>query len=191
MVLVCGVGKNDADYEVQPRVNGKQTACPIYVKWKSMLERCYSDKVQRKHPTYKGCSVTEEWLTFSNFRSWMIRQDWEGNALDKDILLEGNKIYGPETCAFISSKLNSLLNEYVAGRGDQPLGINKHGKNYQARITKLGKRVQIGTFKTPEAAHDAYRAAKADVIELAANEQNDMRIRKALMKRVENLRKPI
>lgn len=33
----------------------------------------------------------------------------EGWHLDKDILLKGNKVYSPETCAFVPAKINSLL----------------------------------------------------------------------------------
>ena len=106
--LVYGVGINDADYVVQKwetigYVNGKQKQkliwiCPYYSAWKSMLKRCYSSKYQDKRPTYKGCSVSDEWLTFSVFKVWMEKQDWEGKQLDKDLLFEGNKIYSADTC---------------------------------------------------------------------------------------------
>ena len=92
--LVCGVGINDADYAVVEwetigYVNGKQNQkrvweCPYYKVWGSMLKRCYSDKYQERYQTYKGCTVSEEWLTFSNFKNWMEKQDWEGKHLDKE-----------------------------------------------------------------------------------------------------------
>jgi len=69
--LVCGVGINDADYEVQPIINGKRVMCPFYAKWVGMLERCYSEKFQNKWPTYIGCYVILDWIYFSNFKYWM------------------------------------------------------------------------------------------------------------------------
>ena len=100
--LVWGVGINDADYSVCPRVDGIHINCIYYQTWQSMLERCYSSKYQAKHPTYKSCTVCEEWLHFSNFRSWMVGQNHKGKFLDKDILELGNKIYSPETCIFVT-----------------------------------------------------------------------------------------
>ena len=130
--LVYGVGINDADYivciyEELPRTNGKQNQkivwrCPFYSRWMSMLRRCYSKAYQEKQPSYKGCSVCEEWLTFSNFKSWMETQDWEGKQLDKDLLVYKNKIYSPETCVFIDQRLNTFLVKSNKTRGDYPLG---------------------------------------------------------------------
>ena len=83
--LVFGIGVNNADYVVQKwetvgYVDGKRKRklvweCPFYRTWKNMLMRCYSTKFQERRPTYKGCSVSEEWKTFSNFRAWMEKQD--------------------------------------------------------------------------------------------------------------------
>ena len=33
--LVCGVGNNDADYAVNPRINGKRGMCPAYQAWRN------------------------------------------------------------------------------------------------------------------------------------------------------------
>src|SRR5690554_5417998 len=46
-------------------VNNKQTYA--YNVWVDMLRRCYSNKHLEKCPTYKGCSVCEEWHNFQNF----------------------------------------------------------------------------------------------------------------------------
>ena len=70
-----------------------------YRTWKSMID-LHSAKYQDKYPTYKGCAVSKEWLTFSVFKAWMVTKDWQDNHLDKDILFEGDKVYSPETCVF-------------------------------------------------------------------------------------------
>ena len=43
------------------------------------------------------------------------------------------------------------------------LGVSPHGKNYQTAILANGKRKYIGTFKTPELAHEAYLKAKREL----------------------------
>lgn len=114
--LVHGVGVNDANYPVvnyssTNKITGKptQTICIFYNTWKAMLERCYSESLKRRRPSYIGCTVCEEWLLFSNFKVWMETQDWKGNQLDKDLLIEHNKVYSPETCLFLSREVNSFL----------------------------------------------------------------------------------
>ena len=56
---VCGVGINDADYLVQPTVNGKKIKCPIYTMWSSMILRCYDSKYSSRFSTYHNCGVDE------------------------------------------------------------------------------------------------------------------------------------
>lgn len=125
---MCGVGVNDANYNVYEYgiVDGKHKAiwrCPFYNTWKNMLLRCYSEKEQLKHPTYKGCSVCEEWFTFSNFKAWMEQQDWEDKHLDKDLLKEGNKVYCPEWCVFADRKINNFVTDSGASRGAYMIGV--------------------------------------------------------------------
>jgi len=108
--LVHGVGVNDADYNTQI-VNNKKVIwrCPFYDKWYAMLKRCYSPLWHKQYPTYIGCSVCPEWRYFSKFRLWMENQKWEGMELDKDILIKGNRVYGPDTCCFIPQAINYLF----------------------------------------------------------------------------------
>tara|TARA_R110000824_G_scaffold126388_1_gene285928 strand:+ start:187 stop:615 length:429 start_codon:yes stop_codon:yes gene_type:complete len=140
-----------------------------------------------KQPTYKGCSVAEEWLTFSNFRKWMVEQDWKGKHLDKDLLVEESKIYSSETCVFICRKLNNLLNSNDNARGKLPIGVSKHGNNYQVHISKDGKQVRLGTFTSPEKAHAAWKKAKAKIILNALDLTNDIRVKDALRNRAQAL----
>ena len=184
MKLVCGVGINDADYAVQPLINGKQVKCPYYETWKHMLLRCYSDKWHDQNPTYKGCSAVKEWLTFSNFKNWMIQQDWQALALDKDIIEPNNKVYGPDTCCFVSKEFNNLLTDCAARRGDWPQGVSfdKRRGKFRARICICGKEKHLGSFFTPEAAYQTYLKYKMDYVLLVAHEQNDSRIKQGLMR---------
>ena len=198
--LVCGVGVNDADYMVQEWKywceNGKQKVkivwtCPYYSRWHSMMVRCYSKKKQEERPTYKGCSVCTEWLTFSNFKSWMEKQEWEDMQLDKDILFEGNKDYHPDKCVFVHRKVNSFLVDRGAKRGKYKIGVcldkDRKSKSYISRCRNpfTRKHEHIGRFYTEQEAHDAYRKRKYELaIELANSEYvTDERVKKALIER--------
>ena len=134
--LIYGVGINDADYTVDTNSGGKRKKCKAYTAWTSMLCRCYSDKYQQQFPSYKGCSVCDEWRLFSNFKKWFYAQPGnETYVLDKDLLVAENKIYSPETCLLIPVKVNSFLTERNAGRGKYPIGVHK----------RTGKEIFIAT----------------------------------------------
>ena len=159
--LVCGFGVNDSNYTTHQVIDSKRQICPYYVRWRGMIERCLSTKRQKKHPTYKGCSVCDEWRYFMSFKSWMIKQEWEGNDLDKDVKIKGNKVYSPSTCLFIPRALNTLLNDGAAMRGLHPKGVSfdRPNKKFIAQLKLNGKSTHIGYFSTPEEASEAYQAA--------------------------------
>lgn len=101
---------------------GKMVKHPVYTLWTGMLNRCYNRAYHRKHPTYIGCEVAQEWRNYQDFflsvRSvegfdkWCEYQMGESDvqyALDKDKKVEGNTLYSPQTCTFITVTENSLL----------------------------------------------------------------------------------
>jgi hypothetical protein len=180
---VHGVGINDADYLVAPRVNGGILMCPYYSAWTGMLDRCYRVDEHKRHPTYIGCSVVKEWHTFSVFRAWMQQQDWQGKELDKDILVPGNKVYSPSTCYFVTRAMNILLNDRRAARGDWPRGVYliKETNKFRAHISCFGKWKHLGVFDTPEKAETAYKKGKSDYIRSVAATEAEP-IRSALFK---------
>ena len=85
------------------RVKGK-----AYKTWVGMLERCYSDKCHQQHPTYTDCIVTPEWHNFRNFEKWFNENYSHGLHIDKDVKVKGNRVYGPNTCSFVSQAENSI-----------------------------------------------------------------------------------
>jgi hypothetical protein len=179
---VAGVGINDADYVVNPK-HGE--TCPFYIKWTSMLARCYSKKTQKYHPTYVGSTVVSEWHIFSNFKKWMEKQDWKGKYLDKDIIIFGNKEYGPDACCFVSNEVNSLLNDREGYRGKYPQGVVR--ADYQedimfaARISMHGEHRYLGTYKSINEAEIKYLLAKADHVKNLAKLEENTRINKGLI----------
>lgn len=194
---LAGVGNMDADYVVDRREywieGGKRKSrkiwtCPFYRRWADMISRCYNEKRLLDKSNYIGCSVCEEWLTFSKFRQWMQTQDWEGKHLDKDLLVRGNKVYSPDTCVFISGQVNSFLVERGADRGDCKIGVRfmaRLGK-FESTCSVSGKQRYIGLFDTELEAHKAWLAFKLEQAKILAAEQTDPRVAKALIERYEN-----
>ncbi len=173
--IIYGVGTNDADYQVYIKSDVVKIKCPYYQRWINMLKRCYSKVSLKERPTYIGCSVCGEWLLFSNFKSWMITQDWKNKHLDKDIISKGNKVYSPEKCLFVSSEINSLVNDQPRRRGKYKLGVSycEDRNKYQAGCNVNGKRVGLGRFDTEQEAHEVYMSFKTDLIRDVASEQSE------------------
>ena len=168
-----GHGINDADYIVHGSVDGNLVSCPFYRAWRDMIKRCYCHKFQSTNPTYVGCSVSTEWLTFSVFKEWMTDQDWQNKELDKDILIVGNKEYSSKSCIFISRQINSLLLDRAASRGEYPQGTGFHkltGK-YRAYCNVSGKSKHLGLFEDVRVAEIAYLEFKSSLVESIASKQ--------------------
>tara|TARA_R110000787_G_scaffold39142_11_gene98351 strand:+ start:2873 stop:3445 length:573 start_codon:yes stop_codon:yes gene_type:complete len=183
MKKIRGVATNDADYPVCPKVNGKTQWCPFYRRWKNMIERCYSQTYQETKPTYEKCYVTKDWLLFSTFKTWMEAQDWSGRALDKDLLVAGNKEYGPRTCVFIHNNINTLLTYDKRSSANLMPGVTKLGAKFRATIGTNTKTAHLGVFISEGSAHRAWRDAKAKIIEAARELTDDIRVKEALTKR--------
>lgn len=102
---MCGIGYhgcNDADSE-----------SISFKKWKNMMQRCYDKNVHKKYkPEYKDKTICEEWLNYANFRIWFdehyVPGKWQID-LDKDLLVQGNKEYSPETCVFLEHYQNTMF----------------------------------------------------------------------------------
>lgn len=165
---VYGVGINDVPKSSTSLLSAKE--------WYRMLMRCYSRKPRHNSYAYKDCLVCKEWLTFSNFKQWFDENHIAGYALDKDILVKNNKVYSPDTCCFVPTRINSLMIAANRRRGIYPIGVSSvpNGK-YIARIQKgdRSKQIHIGTFDTVEEAFNAYKEAKEAYIKEVAQEYYD------------------
>lgn len=174
-VRIFGVGIVDVGYKVEGTKDGKRFICPYFRIWRCMLQRCYYKPV----PSYVDCYVDERWHRLSVFKAWMETQDWEGKQLDKDLLFLGNKVYSPETCVFISGKLNTFIMSKYKEIGELPRGYGKVGNRYGARSS----RGHIGSFLTAEEAHAAWKAWKLEAVQELLEDVQDERILDAIKKR--------
>lgn len=88
--------------------------CDDYGIWYGMIRRCYSDKIQEKQPTYKGCTVHRKWHNFQTFSKWYKENhpnDGYKYHIDKDKILKGNMTYSEDTCCFLTPQENSEVSK--------------------------------------------------------------------------------
>lgn len=158
--IYFGVGIDDV---------GISRRTPLFMAWHGMLTRCYSELYHKQRPTYIGCSVCEEWKHLSGFKRWFDTHYRDGYALDKDIIKKGNKIYSPDTCAFVPVEINGLLVGRKKNKEGCPVGVSKvKGKErYDVHLSPYGR---IGQYSTVEAAFSAYVIAKERRVKEVAQE---------------------
>ena len=150
-----------------------------YSVWKEMLRRCCYEKFKKTHPTYKDCTVCEEWHNYSNFKKWYDDNYYEIKgeqmALDKDILVKGNKTYAPNTCMFVPQNINNLFTKSNKARGKYPIGVyfNKNKNKYQANCNIFNngksKLKYLGLYNTIEDAFKVYKEFKENYIKQVAD----------------------
>ena len=128
--------------------------------WYHMLYRCYSPRAKLTHPTYSECYVCAEWHNYSTFLNWYSDNYVDGFQLDKDIKIEGNKIYSPETCMLVSPKDNAAkaqAKDYVVTtpNGDE---IHVHNLADFCRANDLGQPNLVATISGRRDNHKGYTA---------------------------------
>ncbi len=156
----------------KPSENGKDTK--YYKIWYGMLQRCYDDKLHKRQPRYKDCYVEDYWLDFQNICEWLDENYYEVQGermhLDKDILLNGNKMYSRNTCLIVPQRINSLFIYKKNKNSDLPHGIHRHGSKYRAMCSDDSKKILLGTYKTIEEAFAVYKEFKESVIKQVSDE---------------------
>jgi hypothetical protein len=194
--LVYGVGINDLDYNPY-KIGGAEygkVVCPFYTTWKDLLKRCYKESYKAKFKCYAEVTVCPEWLYFSNFKAWMQQQNWEGRHLDKDLLIQGNKHYSPESCLFLQPELNCMLVscKKQSIERELPLGvvINKTARlktSYVARDTFNGKSRYLGTRSSSLEAHKLWQKTKLERFNYLQSQQTCERTKQGLQRIIDKL----
>lgn len=155
--------------------------------WYGMKKRVSNVKTR---PSYKGCTVSKDFLDFQFFAEWCNDQEGYGNdtwELDKDLLIKGNKVYAPSTCVFVPQEINNALTKSNKSRGNSPIGVSykKTNRKYVAQVGIGGCIRHLGMFDDEGSAFEAYKLAKEVYLkELAEKYKNvlDRRAYEALLK---------
>ena len=166
---IHGVGINDVPGAAK-QARQLQHERHYYIVWSGVLRRCYSPKEQVKAPTYVGCTVDPRWHYLSNFKQWYEEQgDITGKQIDKDIISPGNKVYGPDTCFFVPSRLNGFFIKRDKLRGKYPIGVFHDPRALNKRFLcsmsiGSGKTKHLGYYSTPEEAYQVFIQAKKEIL---------------------------
>lgn len=173
--VIYGVGIVGNKY-ITVDENSKSTK--EYAIWYHILQRCFDEKWKEKRPWYKDIKCCDEWLYYPNFYDWLHNQPnfdkwYEGKrwAIEKDILVKGNKVYSPDTCCLVPQNVNCLFLKREAERGKYPIGVRdtKDGFVAVCRNPFLDKSIEIGSYSTPEKAfYFGYKPYKEDIIKQVA-----------------------
>lgn len=159
-----GVGVNDWDDAVSINYSKK---IPEYQMWKDLLKRVYSDKYHQKTPTYVGVTVDHKWHSLKCFIEDVSKLKnyekglYEGYALDKDIVVNGNRHYSIDTCCFVPMEVNTQFKVLVKTNG-LPKGVYKNAPSgkYCCDCTTPEKTVYLGRYETPEEAFEVRKKFK-------------------------------
>ena len=152
---IYGLGINDLD-DIVIGENRK-----VYTTWRQMLCRCYDKAYKDKYPTYNGCIVAKEWHKLSVFNKCLDENYIEACCLDKDIILENNKIYSNKTCCFVPNEINALFKNNMF---ENNIHFDKSSMKYISSISIKGKYLKIGRYKDEHTAKNIYAYFKARYI---------------------------
>lgn len=154
-----------------------------YKAWGHILSRCYgTGSLRETNCCYKDSTMQESWWNFQTFAEWYYTNKPSCNyalQIDKDLKVPGNKVYGPDTCTFVPSAINSLFTGWLDNR-DLPRGVtvSKLTGRYIAKTNHaeggLRRQIHIGTYDTIEEARLAYIDYKATIATDVANRYKDI-----------------
>lgn len=160
-----GVGEHSPTFGGRSTIAGER--------WRQMLKRCYEDGYKSKNPTYKDCTVKDEWLNFQSFAEWHMRQpnhDDRSLELDKDLIEIGNKEYGPDVCSLVPKRVNCLIGIRTKNNGLKT-GVSWHskGRRYQVDCRdENGAPRFLGWYECKHEAAEVYRDFKESVLKKVA-----------------------
>lgn len=172
--LINGVGvKSKGRHKTYD--NGAPTR--VYETWRRMIARCYCPKLRSQQTAYSDCSVDSDWLDFQVFAEWFESHE-HGKTdyqLDKDILVNGNRVYSADTCCLVPRQLNNLLVSRHTGEEPYPQGVyfQKALNKFSSRVSINGKKKHLGCFLTADEAYMAYVLAKEAYVKEKALEWRD------------------
>lgn len=156
-----------------------------YSIWNGIYMRCY-----KQNDVYEGASMCDLWKHDKDaFAEWWSSEYYEcggeSMAVDKDLLIPGNKEYAPDKCCIIPQTLNTMLSnckkhrlgKWRSSKMELPLGVRYDGgmKMYYGEFKPFGhdEVIRLSYWNTPEKAFEEYKRHKqADILIMADKYKN-------------------
>ena len=116
------------------------TGTRIYRCWYHMIQRC----AYRKRYIQRGISVCEEWLDFSTFYAWAMKNGYNDNlTLDR---IDNNGNYEPSNCRWATAKMqaNNRENTILLEHDGQILTISEWAEKLNIKRATLANRYFSG-----------------------------------------------
>lgn len=165
--------------------NGKSIETKAYQMWSGIHKR--AEDYENRRPAYKDVTVDRCWWDYQKFHEWFDENYYEIKgevmSLDKDILIPGNKIYGPDKCLIVPLRINDLFTcpHQKDKKGNLPPGIsireNPSSITYRVTLNYFddngNKKLLQKVFKTMDEAKKFYREMKICFIEKVALDYKD------------------
>lgn len=162
-----------------------------YGVWRDMQQRL------KKGSLYQD--IENRFDSFQLFADWCqdeygyLNKDEHGRfwALDKDLLAPNSKMYSPETCAFIPTKMNVMFNKREKSNG-LPLGVYADGR--EGYYKSIINRKHLGIFKDAVSAHVAWQSEKLIIVQTyleTFHEDAQWKIRQILDNKINQLKHDI
>lgn len=125
----------------------------VYKIWKSMKERCFR-KNNKDYHRYggRGISVCKRWLDFNHFRADM-GEPPEGMSLDR---IDNDRNYEPGNCRWTTRSVQQMNKQKLKRATSKYRGVYYEKHRIRAAIRNGKKIIQLGYFKSEEAAARAY-----------------------------------
>lgn len=123
----------------------KAVTHPLYKAYRGMMDRCYNENIEG-YQWYGavGVTVCDEWQNNPEaFIEWGLANGWEkGLHIDKDVLCEQlgirPHIYSPETCQFVTAKVNVGFATNRDNYGKHPNVRLSHDEVFEIRKLHAG-----------------------------------------------------
>jgi len=140
----------------------------LYQNWKGIKARCFSSKKESVAKYYKNKNIgmCKQWSSFLQFYKDMGDKPSDTHSIDR---IDNSKGYCPHNCRW-ATKTQQAQNRDYCSRVDRSknvllMGVKRHTKanTFYSCIRHNKKYYYLGSFKTPEEAHDAYIKKKEEL----------------------------
>ena len=114
------------------------------------------------------------------FEKWFDKNHIEGYHLDKDLLIQGNRVYSSETCCFIPAYINALIVEKSKSVDGCEAGVTKRRKKGSQEYNGLYNVTIGGTYlartRNLKEANSLYKEFKTLLFEEVADKYEESKM---------------